>query len=389
MSITRIESGEREFVLVGTAHVSKSSVEEVEAAIREENPDVVCIELDESRYRTLSDEQAWSKVDISKILRERKGLFMLGTLVLGSFQRRIGLDIGVKQGGEMLAAVEVSEELGIRHEFCDRDIQITLRRAWSRTRLWGKMKMLAAMLSSIFTREKLGEDEIERLKESNALDEMMTELAEYLPQAKEVLIDERDRYLATRIFESEGAKTVAVVGAGHIAGIEAHIKSLQAGATDAALDSLEEVPPRSIAAKIVPWVIPAAIVGLFVAGFFRSGVDLSLQMLWRWILVNGTLSALGSLLALAHPVTILAAFVAAPITSMNPTIGVGIVTGILEAALRTPRVCDFESFHADTTSLRGFFRNRITHILVVFLLSSIGSSIGTFVAIPYLTRLLW
>jgi len=141
--------------------------------------------------------------------------------------------------------------------------------------------------------------------------------------------------------------------------------------------------------KILPWIIPAGILGLFVAGFFRSGVELSLQMLWRWILVNGTLSALGSLLALAHPVTILVAFAAAPITSMNPTIGVGIVTGILEAALRKPRVCDFETFHEDSASLRGFFRNRITHILIVFLLSSIGSSIGTFVAIPYLSRLLW
>ncbi len=389
MSITRMESGGREFVLVGTAHVSRSSAEEVERTIREERPDVVCIELDESRYKTLTDEQAWSKVDIAKILRERKGLFMLANLVLGSMQRRIGLDLGVKQGAEMIAAVEVSRELGIPHELCDRDIQVTLRRAWSRTRLWGKMKMLAAMLSSIFTREKLGEEEIERLKERNVLDEMMGELAEYLPKAKEVLIDERDRYLGTRIHESKGRKVVAVIGAGHLTGVQSHIAALHAGETDGSLDDLEHIPPRGIVSKILPWIIPAGILGLFVAGFFRSGVDLSLQMIWRWILVNGTLSALGSLLALAHPVTILAAFAAAPITSMNPMIGVGIVTGILEAALRKPRVCDFESFHEDSASFRGFFRNRITHILVVFLLSSIGSSIGTFVAIPYLSRLLW
>ena len=389
MSVRTVTAGDRRIVLVGTAHVSRTSAREVEEVIRAEKPDRVCVELDEARYRTLTDEKGWRELNVGKVLREGKGLFMLANLVLGSFQRRIGAELGVKQGAEMLAALSAADEMGIPFEFADRDIQVTLRRAWAKTGLWGKLKMLSAMLSSVFTRAKFGEEEIERLKERNALEEMMQELSAFLPQAKEVLIDERDRYLATKIYAAEGRTVVAVVGAGHLQGIESTIRRLASGELSEDVSDLEVVPPRGLVSRILPWSVPAVIVGLFVAGFFRSGVELSLRMLWKWVLINGTLSAIGSLAALAHPVTILAAFLAAPVTSMNPTIGVGIVTGIVEAAMRKPLVSDFENLTEDTTSLRGFFRNRFTHILVVFFLSSVGSSIGTFVAIPYLSRMLW
>jgi len=387
-TVTRLSLGDREFILVGTAHVSRRSVEEVREVILAEEPDRVCVEIDETRLNSLIKKQSWQNLNIGQVLRERKGFLLLANLVLSSFQRRLGLEMGVSPGEEMLTAVKICEEQGIAFSLCDRDIQVTLRRAWSLSSFWGKNKMLAAMLSSIFTREKLDAEEIERLKTKSTFQNMMDELASFLPSVKEVLIDERDRYLATRINNAAGNKIVAVIGAGHVEGIIESLKGLEAGTLENDTSSLETIPPRKKISRILPYLVPAIIAGLIVAGFFRSGWQLSLSMMWKWILVNGTLSAIGSLLALAHPITIAAAFIGAPITSLNPTIGVGLLTGIVEATLRKPRVTDFENLPEDLLSFRGFFRNRITHILLVFLFSSIGSSVGTFIGIPYLTSLL-
>jgi pheromone shutdown-related protein TraB len=387
-TLTRLELGDRQVILIGTAHVSRQSVEEVREVILEEKPDRVCVEIDETRYNSLVKKQSWQNLNIGQVLRERKGFLLLANLVLSSFQRRLGLELGVSPGEEMLTAVRLCQEQAIPFSLCDRDIQVTLRRAWSGSSFWGKNKMLAAMLSSVFAREKLTQEEIEKLKKRGTFQNMMEELASFLPSVKEVLIDERDRYLATRIYNAEGKRIVAVIGAGHVEGIVKNLKELQAGTLEADTSSLETIPPRKKISRILPYAVPAIILGLIVAGFFRSGWSLSLAMMWKWVLVNGTLSAIGSLLALAHPVTIAAAFLGAPITSLNPTVGVGLVTGIIEAALRKPRVTDFESLPEDLLSFRGFFRNRITHILLVFLFSSIGSSLGTFIGIPYLTSLL-
>jgi pheromone shutdown-related protein TraB len=389
VSTQRIVAGDKEIVLVGTAHVSRGSAEEVAEVIRFERPDRVCIELDEARYRTMTDQQAWQRIDVYRILREGKGLFMLATLVLGSFQRRLGMELGVTQGAEMRAAVDTARELGIPFSFCDRDIQITLRRAWAKAGLWGRAKMLAAMMASVVTREKLSEEEIERLKDRNALEQMMEELAEYLPAAKLVLIDERDRYIAARILAAEGRRIVAVVGAGHLEGIQSSMAAPEGAAGGAGIAELDELPPKSAVARVVRWSIPILIVGFLAIGFIRAGAQVTLHMILRWFLVSGTLTAFGTLLALGHPLTMVAGFIAAPFTAMHPLVGVGFVTGIVEAALRRPRVSDFENLADDTVSLRGFYKNRFTRILLVFFLSSIGNSIGTFIAIPYLSRLLW
>lgn len=387
-TITRLKLGGREIVLLGTAHVSRESVEEVSRVIKEEEPGRVCVEIDASRYRTMTEGQSWESLNISQVLRQRRGFLLLANLVLASFQRRIGKDLGVQPGEEMKAAISTAEELGIPFSFSDREINITLRRAWARSGFWGKNKMFAALLGSAVTREKLTEEQIEELKNKSALDSMMEELAGFLPSVKEVLIDERDRYLATRIFETTEDRVVAVVGAGHVKGITEWLTRLDAGTADADLSAIDTLPSPSKVRKWLPWLIPIAILGLLAAGFLRSGWHTALSMIWVWVLVHGSLSALGALLALSHPLTILIAFVASPLTSLNPTIGVGIITGLSEAYFRKPRVVDFENLHEDIMSIRGFFRNRFTHILVVFFLSSIGSAIGTFIGIPYLTALL-
>ena len=387
-TITKIMAGGKEIVLLGTAHVSRESVNEVAAVMAAESPDRICVEIDEARYRSMSEGQDWSKLNIFQVLKEGKGFLLLANLALSSFQRRLGVDLGVNPGEEMLEAVNRAREAGIPYSFCDREVHVTLRRAWKKSSLWGKNKMLAALLSSVFTTEKLSSEEIEKLKNKSALQDMMEELAGYLPSVKEVLIDERDRYLATRIMESPEEKVMAVVGAGHVRGIIKWLDLLGEGKADTDLSEINSVPPPSTISKVVPWIIPAVVIGILAVGFFRSGWREALSMLWMWVLVNGTLSAAGALAALAHPLTIVISFIAAPITSMNPTIGVGLVTGLLEGVLRKPRVEDFENLHTDILSVRGFFRNRFTHILVVFFLSSIGSMIGTFVGIPWLTALL-
>ncbi len=379
--------GDREIILIGTAHVSRESVEECASVIRAEKPDMVCVEIDAGRYKSMTDSDSWGKLDLAKVLKEGKGFLLMANLVLSSFQRRLGRDLGVKPGDEMKMAVETAQELGIPYSFCDRDVQTTLKRAWGKCGFWSKNKLLASLIASALSTEKLDEKEIEALKNSNELDGMMNELARYLPSVKETLIDERDRYLASKIWASEGRRIVAVVGAGHLEGIKAKLADLASGKLSAELSDLEEQPPPSPWGKIIGWGIPILIVVLIIAGFLRSGFDVSLAMLLRWMLLNGSLAALGSILSLAHPVTILVSFIGAPVATINPFVGIGLFAGITEASLRRPRVSDAEGLSDDITSLRGFYRNRITRTLLIFILSSLGGAIGNFISIPYLTSL--
>jgi pheromone shutdown protein TraB len=411
----RVELGDRSVILVGTAHISPESIDEVGALIREEMPARVCVEIDAGRWKSMNEDQGWASLDIGKVLKEGKGFLLMANLALSGFQRRMGEGVGVRPGDEMLAAARAAEELGIPYDFCDREVQLTLKRAWAKSSLWNKAKLIASLAESAFSSEKLSEEDIEKLKDKGELEEMMGELADYLPSVKEVLIDERDRYLASKIYASAMAAdlsapprastgpaigtanmlpdpapaadgkrpaVVAVVGAGHLGGIEAWLGHLAKGEVDTGVSELETLPRPSPWGKIAGWAIPVAIVGLIVAGFFKSGTQASLELLLRWVLLNGSLAALGSALCLAHPLTILASFVAAPIATLNPFVGVGLFAGLAEAFLRKPRVSDFESLAEDVTSFRGFYRNRITHILLVFFISSIGGMIGNFIALP-------
>ena len=314
------------------------------------------------------------------MLKEKKGFLLLANLILASFQRRLGLDLRIRPGAEMLEAINAAKELGIPYLLCDRDIQVTLKRAWAKTRFFGKLKMLAVMLASMVSSEKISEEKIEELKKKGALQGMMEELSHFLPKVKEVLIDERDIFIATGVYRSEGKKILAVVGAGHVSGILKRLKELHAGTLSEDVSSLLSIPRKSIAVRGLPWIVPAAIVGAIVASAFLRGSEVTITNLLRWIILNGSLAAAGAIVSLAHPLTVVLAFIAAPVTSLIPVVGVGLFTGILEAVLKKPRVLDFENLLDDIVSLKGFFRNRLTHVLIVFLLTNVGSTIGTFTA---------
>lgn len=387
-TINRITLGKREIILVGTAHVSHESVDEVKETIANEAPGRVCIEIDEGRYQSIIDSESWKKLDIHKAIKQKKGFLMIASLILGSFQKKIGADIGIKPGEEMKIAAEAAREKGIPFSFSDRAIQTTLQRAWAKSNLWNKMKLLSSLIASAFTTEKVDKSDIEELKNSNALQGMMEELAGYLPSVKEVLIDERDRYLATNIFNTSEDKVVAVVGAGHGPGILKWLEKLDRGEVEADISDISVIPPKKGYEKAIPWIIPAVILSIITIGFITSGVEMGLTMILVWILANGIPSALGAIIAMAHPLTVLISFAAAPITSMNPTIGVGFVSGILESTFRKPRIKDLENLQDDAGSVKGWYGNRVLRILLVFLLSSLGSAIGTWWAIPHLSILL-
>jgi pheromone shutdown-related protein TraB len=401
MSETRInlqDAGvERTFILIGTAHISKESIEEVTRMIKEEKSDMVCVELDEGRYNSMTEKDNWERLNVAKILKEGKGFLLIANLVLSGFQRRMGKELGVQPGEEMKAAVMAAKEAGIPFALCDREIQITLRRAWGNCNLWNKCKLLATLLSSAFTTEKMSEAEIEGLKERSELDGMMNELAEYLPPVKVTLIDERDQYLAAKIWANRASATgstasattvTVVVGAGHLTGIQTHLEHISAGKESVDVAKLEKIAASGIGSKLLTWLIPFIILALIVAGFLRLGTDVSLSMLVRWLLLNGSLAALGALIALGHPLSVLVSFLGAPIGTLSPVISVGLFSGVLEAIMRKPRVSDAETLIDDVSSLKGIYRNRITHALLVFFLASLGGAIGNFISIPALAGLL-
>ncbi|MDC0229997.1 TraB/GumN family protein [Deltaproteobacteria bacterium] len=363
----------KKILLIGTAHISQSSVDEVNTVINKVNPDTVCIELCSSRYQAMLAKDQWKNMDIFKVIREGKSFLLFANLIMTAFQKRLGSRLGVKPGSEMFEAANVAAKLNSELVLADRDVKITLQRTWRGMRFWGKMKVLGQLLASLFIREEISKEEIEKLKESDALSEAMKMLAEQSPEMKRILIDERDQYMAEKIRQSTGKLVVAVVGAGHVKGLTAELENKHN------LADLESVPPTGKAVAWLKWGIPALIIALIVYGFFTVDTDVSIEMIQRWILINGTLSALGTVAAFGHPITIVVAFIAAPFTSLNPAIAAGWVAGLVEALLRKPQVRDFEKLADDITHLRGFWQNNITRILLVVIFANLGSAIGTFV----------
>lgn len=375
-----LELNNRKITLIGTAHVSAESISEVENVISDVKPDCVAIELDEKRYESITNPDKYRELDIIKVLKRKEGFLLLANIVMASFQKRMGKNAGVKPGEEMVAAINKAKELNIPTALVDRPIQITFRRAWKKTSAYGKTQLLSALLASGFSKDEISSEEIENLKQSSEMDSMMKELSEVMPAVKQVLIDERDQYLASHIWKAEGNNIVAVLGAGHLPGVEAHLKKIVENQASTDTSEIASIPESSIFSKIMMWLIPALIVAVIAFGFYIGGKDAGSKMALNWILWNGILAGLGALIAGGNPLTILVSFVGAPVTSLCPFIGVGIVAGIVQAAICKPQVKDLETLSDDAGSIKGFYKNKILRVLLVFLLSSVGSSIGTFAA---------
>jgi pheromone shutdown-related protein TraB len=381
-NVHRLRRDDQEVVLVGTAHVSRASAELVRRVIESEQPDTVCVELCESRFQSIRQKARWLDMDIVKVIKDKKAFLLLSNLILAAFQKRIADKLDVQPGQEMLTALDAAEAGGAQIWLADRDIRITLARTWRSLGLWAKFKLVFQLLLSFGEVDDISEADIERLKQTDVLDALLSEIGASQPIIRQILIDERDRYLAQRIKSAPGQRVVAVVGAGHVPGI---LKYWQA---ESDLTALESLPPKSRLGQLLKWGLPLLIMGLFVYGFYAGGSRAGSDMLLWWVAANGLLAGFGALAAWGHPLTILSSVVSAPLTSLNPMIAAGWVSGLVEAFSRKPKVRDFESLQNDIRSVRGFWSNKVTRILLVVVFTNLGSSLGTFIAFPMLLRVL-
>jgi len=371
-NIHRVDLDGREIMLIGTAHVSKASVEEVKTLIEAEKPDTVCIELCQARYQAITDLNRWKNTDIVKIIRERKAPLLLANLIMSSYQKKLAKKFGIEPGQEMKQAIASAKAVGAEICLADRDLQVTMLRLWRSTNFWGKLKLFFQFMLGILMDEELTEEEMEKMKGKDVLTAALDELSTTFPQIKSIVIDERDQYLAQKIKNAPGEKVVAVVGAGHIPGITDEIHR------DHDLVKLTKVAPAPKINKIIGWSIPLIIIILIVLTFSVDQATGTEQIL-TWILWNGSLGLLGAIFALAHPLSMLTALLAAPISSLSPLLAAGWFAGLTEALVRKPSVSDFENLTDDIHTVKGFWRNKVTRILLVVVFVNLGSTVGTII----------
>ncbi|UOE96569.1 TraB family protein [Alkalihalobacillus sp. LMS39] len=369
-NITRIQLGDKEIILIGTAHVSKKSAEQVKEVIEFEKPDSVCVELDEQRFQSIKDKNKWKEMDIFKVVKEKKATLLLMNLFISSFQKRLAKQFGIKPGQEMIQGIDSAKEIGATLVLADRNIQVTFARIWGGMGLVGKSKLLLGIFSGIFSNETISEEELEKMKSQDMLNSMLDEFTESFPQLKTPLIDERDQYLAQKIKDAPGKKVVAVLGAAHVPGIKEEIKK------DHNLQALTKLPPKSKVPKMIGWAIPILILAIIGYTFYANPAA-GLQQTISWILWNGSFAAIGAALAFGHPLSVVTAFVAAPISSLNPLMAAGWFAGIVQTYFKRPSVGDFESLSEDVFTVKGFWGNKVTRILLIVVLTNLGSTLGT------------
>ena len=373
--VVRVELDGREFLLIGTAHVSRESADLAHRAIGEERPDCVCVELDARRYDALQQEEKFESLDLREVLRRKQLSALIFNLILASYQKQLGGRLGVQPGAELLAAAKAAEALGIPVALSDRDVRVTLRRAWGALSLWRKAQLFGALIVSLFETPELSEEDLRELRQSDVITHLLDELGESFPALKRVLIDERDLYLAEKIRGVVGQRVVAVLGAGHLKGVEQAL--LRGDSID--LGPLEEVPPVSPWAKIVGWGIPAIIVGAIVLIGVQQGIAEAGENVMVWFLANGLLAMFGAIVALAHPLTIATAFLTAPLTSLTPVIGVGYLAAFAQTYVRPPLVREVRGVMSDMRQASKWWSNRLLRIFLVFFLTTWGSIAGTFI----------
>ncbi len=382
--VHRLCHGDKTIILIGTAHVSRSSAQLVEETILAEKPETVCVELCQTRLAALKDADRWRNMDIVKVIREKKALILFMNLLLASFQKKIADRFDIKPGQEMLNAIAAAEKIEAAIVPADRDIQITLSRVWRGMGLWAKIKLFASIVFSFGSADDIQESDIEKMKQEDILQTLLADVKQAHPIIQQVLIDERDRYLAKKISSAAGSRIVAVVGAAHVPGIKKYLTE----DADTDFEELTRIPPAGSLGRVLKWLIPGLILVLFAAGFAMEGKDAGTDMIWIWVAANGIFAGLGAALALAHPYTIISSILAAPLTSLNPMIAAGWVSGLVETFSRKPKVRDLEAIPKDIVSIKGFWRNNVTRILLVVIFTNLGSSIGTMTAVPLMLKLL-
>jgi len=381
--IKKIKFEDKQIVLVGTAHISKESIILVEETIEKEKPDVIGVELDKERLEQLLSGKKWEQTNIIDVIKTGKTYLFLLNILLSNMQKQLGKSVGISPGAEMLIAVKKAQETKTPLQLLDRDIRITLKRAFNVMSLKEKLKLGGTLLAGFFGKgEKIDAKTIEDLKDQDLINKLMKELGKQMPSMKQVLVDERDEYIAEMIKRSPGKKIVAIVGAGHLSGIEEIINKNK----KVDIKKITTIPKKKNYIKFVKWAIPLAVIAAFFGLFFLKGPEITFEALKIWFLSNGILAAVGALIARAHPLSILTAFIVAPFTSLHPMLAAGWITALVEAKFNPPRVVDFKNLSSVST-VKGFYNNKVTHLLIVTALTNLGSIIGTIIALPALVAL--
>jgi pheromone shutdown-related protein TraB len=373
-----------QLTLLGTAHVSLASVEAVKQLLESGDYDAVAVELCASRHHLMTEPDTMAQLDLFAVIRSGKAPLVASSLALGAYQQRLAEDLGIEPGAEMRAAVNYARQHELPLWLIDRDVGITLRRVYRSVPWWQRFNLIAGLLASVVVREPIKAEDVEQLKRGDMLSNTFEYFAEQSPHLYQALIGERDQFMAARLRQEITRTTtprriLAVVGAGHLQGIAAELERSSQIAPSTQIAELNSAPPPSRWPRIIPWVIVGLVVAGFAIGFYRSP-ELGWTLIVDWVLINGVLTAIGVTVAGGHPLTIISAFFAAPLTSLNPTIGAGMVTGAIEAWLRKPRVADFSRLRKDAATLKGWWHNRVTRVLLVFILGTLGSAVGTYVA---------
>ena len=364
--------------ILGTAHVATASVEAVREQIESYQPKVVGVELCKTRHDALVEGRRLDKEGLRRVIKEGKAPMVLMQAMLSAEQRRMGLNEGQEPGAELLAAVETAKEAGLEVALVDRDIQVTMRRAWRKMRWRERFRLLF----SLFGDDEEPEEDFdleELLSDSDLLSSMMEELKEFSPGAGEALIDERDQYIAEKIMQSKtDEKMLVVVGAGHLKGIEKALTPYKPLPPEE-FEAISTVPKRGIVGKLLPFAIPMIIMGLVGFALFNNNdVDI-IKMLTVWTLFNAVFAAIGCILARGHPLAVLTAALASPITSLNPALAAGWFAGYVQLRISEPTAEDLQLF-LKGTSIGGFWSNRAGRVLLVTALTNLGSMLGAWFA---------
>ncbi len=373
--ITRVEYQGKEIILIATAHVSKQSAELVKEVIDREQPDSICVELDEDRYQNIKNPKKWENTDLVQVIKDKKVGFMLAQLVLASYQRKLAKQLDTNVGEEMLQGIRSAEETGAELVLADRNIQTTFMRIWRKMSLKEKFDLLLNLFFALDEEDEteISDEEIAKLLQKDMLEAAMTSMKEEFPKIGDILLCERDQHLANKIKNAPGKKIVAVLGGAHVAGVKEEIFKEQNMA------EITSVPPAGKAGKIIGWAVPVAIVALIAYGFVQ-GFQTGMEQVLSWILWNGSLAALFTAIMLGHPLSILTAFVVAPISSLNPMLACGWFAGLMEAHIRKPKVEDVNNISNDIFSIKGLFHNRFLRTLLIVIMANLGSTLGTIIA---------
>lgn len=371
--IIRLDYQGKQIILVATAHVLKQSAELIKKMIHEERPDSVCVELDEERYQSILNPKAWENTDIIQVIKSKKVGFLLANLILGSYQKRIAKDLDTVAGQEMLEGINSAKETGAQLVLADRSIQTTFTRIWRKLNIWDKAKLLFDLLVSEDDDKSLSNDDVSELLKTDVLASVTAQVREKFPKIADILISERDQYLAHMIKEAPGKTVVAVLGGAHVPGVTQEIFKTQD------IAELSKVPAKNPVSRVLGWAIPVLIIGLMLYSLIMN-VETGVRQLSSWALWTGVPAAVFTALSFGHPLSILTSLVAAPFTTLNPLIACGWITGLVEATIRKPTVQDINNIPRDIFSLKYFFKNRFLKVLLIVIMANIGSSIGSFAA---------